>query len=43
MEWAQTSCLMALIVNILRDPRKGNPPARRLQPLFPAEKAGSEK
>ena len=23
MEWAQTSCLMALIVNILRDPKKG--------------------
>ncbi len=23
MEWTQTSCLMALIVNILRDPKKG--------------------
>jgi hypothetical protein len=23
MEWAQTSCLMALVVNILRDPKKG--------------------
>jgi hypothetical protein len=23
MEWGQTSCLMALVANILRDPKKG--------------------
>ena len=41
MEWAQTSCLMALIVNILRDPKKGksakpadfNPYFQRKQPV----------
>ena len=41
MEWAQTSCLMALIVNILRDPKKGksakpadfNPYLQRKKPV----------
>lgn len=23
MEWGQTSCLMALVANIMRDPKKG--------------------
>lgn len=25
MEWGQTSCLMALVANILRDPKKSKP------------------